>query len=80
MNLTTSKIHNEKVSNKRINDIIMLTEEYPSGRRGQFRKLLGGASLARVQIPVLPPKMKQKNLATIALGFIFNLRLIIQVV
>ena len=35
----------------------MPTEEYPSGRRGRFRKPLGGASLARVRIPVLPPKV-----------------------
>ena len=69
MNLTTSKIHNEKVSNTRFDDIIRLTEEYPSGRRGQFRKLLGGVSLARVQIPVSPPE-KIKNLVTFSLGFI----------
>ena len=50
------QIQINKVSNRQTFGIITITEEYPSGWRGRFRKPLEGASLARVRIPVLPPK------------------------
>ena len=42
--------------------IINRPEEYPSGRRGRFRKPIEDASLARVQIPFPPPVEKKYGL------------------
>ena len=50
--------------------VYFLLEKYPSGRRGQFRKLLGDASLAWVQIPFSPPKVRKKPSVE---GFYYNL-------
>ena len=37
--------------------ITSVLEKYSRGRRGQFRKLLGDASLAWVRLPPSPPKI-----------------------